>query len=112
MSQHRSSAHFLVPAGDKGNEEMGREDGLSVGEAELSEKRKEDHPRHRNKKGGRGGERGGGGGGGGREREEGGGERVEGEEDREEEVRDTACAHHAAQDEHTSPLSLPALLLP
>lgn len=85
MSQHRSSAHFLVPAGDKGNEEMGREDGLSVGEAELSEKRKEDHPRHRNKKGGRGGERGGGGGGGGREREEGGGERVEGEEDREEE---------------------------
>ena len=41
MSQHRSSAHFLVPAGDKGNEEMGREDGLSVGEAELSEKRKE-----------------------------------------------------------------------
>ena len=39
MSQHRCSDHFLVPGGDKGDEEMGHEDGLSVGEAELSETR-------------------------------------------------------------------------
>lgn len=97
--------------GDKGDEEMGHEDGLSVGEAELSEKRKRDHPRHRNKKGGRGR----------RKRRQ--GEGREGERGKKEgrgwrgrrtgrrRGRDTGCAHHAAQDEHTSPLSLPALLL-
>lgn len=94
---------------------MGLEDGLSVGEAELSEKRKEDHPRHRDRKGGKRGE----GGGGRRERKEEEGERRRrGRRERRRtrrrrgrRGRDTACAHHAAHDECTSPLSLPALLL-
>lgn len=55
---------------------------LSVGEAELSEKRKEDHPRHRNKK--EEGEKRRQGRGGGREEGKKEGKRVE-EEDREEE---------------------------
>lgn len=64
---------FPHPGGDKGDEEMGREDGLSVGEAELSETRglsqtqgQKRRKGRRKRRWGRTGEEEGGGGGGGR----------------------------------------------